>query len=543
MLKALHLNHIILVDQAHIEFGNGLNILSGETGAGKSAILGALNLIIGNRGSNSIIRQGESKAVIEALFDLEDNDRTTALLEEAGIDSCDLLIVRREIYSSGKSRCFINNQMAQQALLKKLISPLIHLVGQHANQELLNVKHQRWILDQYGEHQESLKSFRAARSHENILRKELDNLKTNEARRLREIEVCKMEIEEITEASIKSTDEEEELFAEYTRLTHADTLIQELSRLTNALSGDSSSVLGTLNLHNQTLSNLQSIDPSFDETAKAYHSVYMELEEIAYTLERERMKVDNNPHRLDEANKRLGLLNSLKRKYGGSLSAVLDYLEKRCEKLEILEDADDSIDRIEAQVIELKEKTNQLAKKLSNERKKSAKLLEKELTKILHRLNMSGAQCDIQICEEKRSEDGDDYVEFYLAPNVGEKLIPVKDCASGGELSRLMLAVKATLAGKDEVPTLIFDEIDSNIGGETAVIVGKMLAEIGENHQVLCVTHFPQVAKQAQNHYKIAKHEDKGRTLTTVQSLNTDEREEEITRMLGGNTLAKTLGS
>ena len=527
MLKELRIQNIILVESAEILFGEGFNVISGETGSGKSAIMGALALVMGSRADSALVRRDCSKGSVEALFDIQPHESIQKLLHESGIETEDELIIRREISANGKNRSWINHQMVQLNLLRQVGEQLGDMVGQHANQKLMTVEHHREIIDLFGDLQEEQNHFSMNWNEENRTQKELEGLQSRESQRLREMEVCRMEIEELENANLKEN-EEEELFAEYTRLTNAEELAQEINQVNQALSS-----LPALSQQRGILEKLAELDPQLKDTSKAYGDALLELQEISNTLTHYQSRIEHNPGRTQEVNKRLTLINRLKRKYGTTLSEIHDYLEKSKQKLYDLEHHDEAIEECQNKLSQLRKQSDQLSHKLTHQRQEIASSLENKITQELRNLNMPKVEFEAQFTKQKRNSYGDDRVEFYLRPNVGESLIPIRECASGGELSRLLLALQTVLTGKEKTPTLIFDEVDANIGGETAVAVGQKLQQIGKKHQVLCITHFPQVAKQGDHHLQISKVEKEGRTVTLIRNLSDKERKQEIKRMLG----------
>jgi DNA repair protein RecN (Recombination protein N) len=535
MLKYLRIQHIILVENEEIPFEQGLNVITGETGAGKSAIIDALGLIVGERADNDILRKGCDRGSVEAGFEIDRVHGVSTLLEQAGIEhqADDLLIIRRELSTTGKSRCFINNQMAQLTLLRQLGSLLIDRIGQHANQRLRQLESHRQILDLFSDAEELTSQVKAQWQISSGLRKKLHELISSEPQRLRDIEVCRMELEELQETRFKEG-EEEELFAEYTLLNNAEERGSKVNDIISGLCGEKTSVLTLLNRHKSSLQSLSELDPSLVEPMQSYQNALLELQEVAYTLRNYQEQIDHNPHRLTAVNERLTLLNRLKRKYGGTVEEIITYRANAEAKLTLLENADVEIAELQQDLEAAEQKSNQLCEALTALRKKNATLFSEAVVTHLRALNMPKAEFDVQIEPQKRSEHGDDRIEFFLQPNVGENLIAIKECASGGELSRLMLTIQALLAGKEQTSTLIFDEIDSNIGGQAAVAVGQKLREIcTDHHQVICITHFQQVASQADHHLQIYKCEEEGRTFTRVRPLDAANRKQELARMLG----------
>lgn len=535
MLKELRLTNIVLVESTTIPFAPSFNVLSGESGSGKSAIMNALNLIAGERCDASHVRHGEEKGVVEAVFDIANLPEILPILNEAGIDheAGEELFIRREITAAGKSRAFINNQLAQLAILRQVSSFLFEIVGQHANQKLLLLDYHRQVLDLFANLESDVKAFYLSWQEETETRTKLDEMIRSESIRIREMEIAKAEIEELEQANLQEG-EEEELFAEYTQLSNADELAQKAGDILNILNGERIGVLTHLNRQKNTFEQLLKLAPSLAEAALSYENARLELHEIAHTLRNFQASIEHNPERAAILNTRLELINRIKRKYGPDIQDILTYYQQTREKLDRLENADADIERLQEELKQLSEKTEVLSQSLSAKRKAAAPKLEAAVLNHLCSLNMPKVVFSLEITQQKRNRHGDDKIEFYLTPNVGEHRVPLRECASGGELSRIMLAIQALLAGKEKIPTLVFDEIDANIGGETAVAVGEKLKEIAGQHQILCITHFPQVAKLADHHLRIAKKEIKGRTITFVDQLDHAAHIEELMRMLGG---------
>lgn len=535
MLKELRLTNIILVESVVIPFSSCFNVLSGESGSGKSAIMNALNLIAGERCDSSCVRHGENKGVVEAVFEISNLPDLALILEEGGIDhekGCELFI-RREITAAGKSRAFINNQLAQLALLKQVRGYLFEVVGQHANQKLLSLDFHRQTIDLFGNLEEDVKAFSSSWLEENQTRETLEELIRSEAQRLREIEICRVEIEELDQAHLKQG-EEEEIFSEFTLLSNADELTQHVKDILNVLHAEKIGTLAHLKRQKSSFERLVKVAPSLTDAAASFENARLELQEVAHLLQNFESSIEHNPERMAALDTRLEIINRLKRKYGPTIENVNTYYKQSQEKLEKLENADADIDFLQKKLTALQEKTQTFSGKLSLKRKAAALNLQTAIVHHLRSLNMPKVEFFVEIASQKRNRYGDDKIEFYITPNVGEHKVPLRECASGGELSRIMLSIQAVLAGKEKIPTLVFDEIDANIGGETAVVVGEKLKEIASQHQVLCITHFPQVAKLAEHHLRIMKQEMNGRTVTLVEALDHTSHQQELRRMLGG---------
>lgn len=537
MLKELRISNIVLIETATLQFAPGFNVLSGETGAGKSAIMNALALIAGGRCDASIIRRGADKGSVEALFDIELLPHLAPLLEDAGIDheAGTELLIKRELSTKGKSRAFINNQLAQPVLLRKLAESLFEIIGQHANQKLLSLEHHRHVLDMFGELEEARSAFAACWVEEKEVQQQLEQLIESETQREKEIETCRKTIEELQEAQVKA-DEEEQLFSDYSRLSNAGDLLARAAEINRALSGDKSNLLAQLNRQKTGFEQLLQMAPELSETATAFDSALLELLEVSHVMRRFESHIEYNPAKAAELNKRLELINHLKRKYSLGAEEFDAYLEATKQKLHFLENAGTHIEDLKTKLQALSAKTTELSHILTIKRQTAALTFQKLMEAQLHSLNMPKAQFIVEIAPQKRSSSGDDKVEFFLIPNLGENRVAVKECASGGELSRILLAIQTLLAGKEKIPCLIFDEIDGNIGGETAVIIGQKLQEIGKCHQILCITHFHQVAIQAQHHLRVHKKEIEGRTVSLVDLLDHSNRHNELARMQGNTS-------
>ena len=499
MLKLLRIHNIILIEEAELEFEAGFTVLTGETGAGKSAILKALDLVLGARADSSMIRKGAERARVEAAFEVDDGE----------------LILRRDLLPNGKSRAYVDNVLVPLSDLRKAAENRLDMVGQHANQRLSTLDYHREVVDLFGGHQDLAKRFTETYQKEKELSLQLEQLKVSENERLRQIEILQAQLEEIDEANIQEG-EEEELFAEYSRLSNAEELASKLDGIMNGINE------GKLAILHSELQAMAKLDGTLDPFAQALQSASLELQETAFGLQSYRGRLAPNPARLDEVNQRLRLINQISRKYG-------DTADQMRQDLTALQESDNQIEALEKEISALP--TDKLASELTKKRTVAAKKLSKALISHLHPLNMKGAQFLTQVTPTSRTSSGDDLIEFHFAPNPGEGMVPIRKSASGGELSRVLLALKTTLAGLELTPTLIFDEIDAAMGGATARLVGEKIRAISSQRQVICITHLPQVAELADHHFCIQKEQKGGRTRSTISLLTETKRE--LARMSG----------
>lgn len=533
MIKFIKIQSLILIDSMEISFADGFNVLSGETGSGKSAITEGLKTLFGYKGDSSTIRHGCEKAIVEAIIDISSRKDVWQLMQESGIDTDDELIIKREISTSGRNRAFINHQPAQVALLKKLGSLLFNLVGQHANQLLFFTDEQRKILDDYGAITNDVKTFSANWKKEQELLASLQDWEANEAKRLRDLEICKMEIGEFQEAAIKEG-EEDALFAEYTLLSSSEERLQKASEVFQFLSSDKMG-LPQLKRQKYNFEQLVKQDPKTADLLQGFCQAICELEEVSHQLRSYVSRIESDPSRLHKVNERLALISKMQKKYGPTFQEINAYFKERQKQLEVLENSDQHIEALK-QEIQLLHKSNQeLMEAISAKRQKAAELLQQSLTAEIQHLNMAKAEFFVSIEQQEPHALGQDRIEFFLKPNAGEKALPIREGASGGELARVLLALKTVMTGKEMRSILIFDEVDANIGGATAAIIGDKLKQLGKYHQVICITHFPQVARLADHHLRIYKAEKNSRTLTFVELLNQTTQPLELARMQGND--------
>ena len=552
MLTRFHVRNYALLDEIAIDFRPGLNVLTGETGAGKSILLGALGLILGNRATSDMIRTGADTATIEALFDVAGstiNDRLPADIE------CDegTLIIRRDVSRDGRNRCTVNGNMVTVSALKQLGNSLVDLHGQHEHQSLLDQHTHITFLDGYGDVRKLLDrtsqafdTFEARQSELSLIDREI-----REASERREL--YQYQLQELIEANVQDG-EDAALECEAVVLSNAELLATESSGLHEMLSERENAIVDQLARVVKSLDDLVLIDPNLNEALESARTARFQLEDTASILQKYRDLVDSDPTRLAEIQDRLELLKDLKRKFGGSLQDVCNYRDRIAEEIKRISSADERRSDQAQSVETARQVLSDTAVLLSKARARVAIQLEKRVVSELSELGMAKTRFKVRITQHLSPEgpvliednqyetdrSGIDSVEFLLSPNSGEDLKPLVSVASGGEISRIMLALKVILAELDRVPTLVFDEIDIGIGGRVAESIGSKLKLLSMSHQVMCITHLHQVACWGDTHFTVSKQEKKSRTITEIQSLNEGERVEEIARMLAGERVNET---
>jgi len=549
MLLQLNIQNIALIDEVSIELENGLNILTGETGAGKSIIIDSINAVLGDRVSKEVIRTGSEKAIVEAVFKV-DAEQVEEILREMGMEPEEdgTLILSRELTQSGRNTCRINGKMVAASYLKALGERLVDLHGQHDNQSLLKTDNHIELLDSFGG--EAIKSIK--QEYLSLLdqykqtKNELKALSGDPGERERKIDLLRFQVDEIKSANLKD-DEEEKLNKHKTMLANSQKISASLSEAYNLLHSGESYGKGALDLLNEALAGLSTIvnlDESYDEMHRQLQDFIYQIEDLADNIRKHFEAVEYNPALLEETEERLDLIFRLKRKYGASIPEIHQYCRSAEKQLEELEKSEELTAALSGRLAELEKQLYELSCKLNAERKKIASILEERVALQLDDLEMKKAKfkVDIQFDSDGRkySANGLDKVEFLISANAGEPLKPLARIASGGEMSRIMLALKTILAEVDKIPTMIFDEIDIGISGKAAQKVGEKLAYISRGHQVICVTHLAQIASMADHHYLIEKISEDNSTRTTVNKLNIDERIKEIARLIGGGESSET---
>ncbi|HOG18285.1 MAG TPA: DNA repair protein RecN [Syntrophales bacterium] len=541
MLRELSISNFAIIDRLSVSFGEGLNVISGETGAGKSILIGAISLLLGDRAYADMIRSDEDAAVVEAFFEVGCDDLLGEKLQEMGFGGAKEVVVRRIVSRSGRNRAYINGGLANLAMLSSLSARLVNICGQHEHQAILDSAGHVDILDAFGG-LGPLRSAYAARYGEFRERgRILGELEEKNRRRAEREELLRFQRQEISAAEPKP-DEDRHLLDEKKVLSNIQKLRDLGTGAYEGLYGKGGSVLGELRGVIASLREIRKVDAACDLAPEEAEALFYQLEEIAFALRRYLDKLSADPERLEAVEERLAVLGQLKRKYGPSLEDVLRCRKEMEEDLEGIASADETIGGLRREIAGLQDRLLAQAADLSRERKKAAKALKKAMEREIAQLNMAAARFEAFFPDPALGPEGVpvlgdkgiDAPEFLLSANTGEALKPMSRIASGGELSRIILAVKKVLARTGSVGTVVFDEVDSGIGGSTAEVVGRKLKDVAKHHQVLCITHLPQIACYGDLHYRVSKAVKDGRTATQVERLSDDARLEEIARMLGG---------
>lgn len=539
MLTELRIANFAIIDQLNLECARGLHILTGETGAGKSIIIDAIALLVGGRADESLIRAEAEEAVLEAAIALPAASPLTARLREEGVlgDGDTELIVRRVLSRSGRHKLYLNGSLTPLRTLQSLAGTLIDIHGQHEQQSLLSAQSQLNALDAFGHLKEARESYRHGYEQWRARQREREDMATLLSERSQREDLLRFQFKELQEADIKAG-EEAALQAERNRLAHAHRLNELSQGGYDALYGAEQSVLGSLGNVRDSIKELAAIDAQGDEWAALCDGATAQLRELAHHLRKYHDGLDQDPARLAQVEERLDRIQRLKKKYGGTEETMLAKWEQLQREIDTLETGGTRLGEMDRLLVEARQQTDKLAERLTRERAKAAKKLEAAVMGELAALRMDRTRFAVTV-ETDRTEaglgpSGRDRIEYQFSANEGEPLQPLARVASGGELSRVMLAMKTVLAEADEVPIVIFDEIDAGVGGGVAAVMGKRLRALAKRRQVFCITHLPQIASYADVHYVIEKSVSKKRTVTQARKLGQADRQEEIARMLGG---------
>jgi DNA repair protein RecN (Recombination protein N) len=553
MLKTFEVKDYALIGHIYVEFGSGLNIITGETGAGKSILIDAMSLLLGERASTEVVRKGADKSFVEGIFNVKGNKKVKSLLEENDADFNDELIIRREISLKGSNRCFINDTPVNLNLVKDVGNLLVDLHGQHEHQSLLRNETHIDYLDEFGDYQDILHQYR--KIYSDLLQKEneLKKLQEKESSIKEKRDFYSFQIKEIDNISPQE-DEEEKLIAELKILENSEKLAESTTEIYQLLYESDNSIQTALAKVKTLLQKLNEIDKTFSETLNESESALAQIADISNFIRSYNSKINLDQDEVEGKRERLGAINLIKKKYGGSIKSILDYRKKIGEEFELAENFSGKINQLSENIFELRKSAGTLSKSLSKKREQAAKLVKKGIEETLKELGIQHPQFETQIVNTQTEKDsgvfldgknfratskGIDEIEFFISTNPGEDLKPLAKVASGGEVSRIMLSLKSTLAKNDKLPLLIFDEIDVGVSGKIAQKVGKALKNLSKYHQVISITHLPQIAGFADHHFSIEKVTQDKRVISSIKKLPESERITEIARLLSGEKITQ----
>lgn len=541
MLLELNIENFAIIENMKIEFEPGLNVLTGETGSGKSIIIDSLGLVLGQRANKDIIKKGKDRAFIEAVFSSYDEE-TKDLLLEYGIESGDLVVVSKEIREKGPTITRVNNRTVTSQILSKISSHLIDIFAQHESISLMDNKNQLKLIDDFsGKDQEELLGNLKDLVHEiNSLKNEYHEKSTMEQNKDREIDLLEYQIKEIEDAGLSDYDDEE-LYDDFNVLNNmTDTLIKlsEAKSLINE-GYETSSLEDILDKVIANVVEVTRYNKDLKEVEENLEDIRFRISDIAKDLDRYVSSSEVDEERLQFLRKRIDLVNNLKLKYGNNVKSINSFYEEISERLRFLQNFEDNLNKLLRKIEEKEAEALVLAEKISQKRKKTSEILEKKVEEEINKLNIKDAKFKIEIKEKELSFDGIDKIEFLIAPNLGQDLMPMAKVASGGEMSRIMLGFKSIIAEKDNIPTLVFDEIDTGISGKTAQIVGNKIKEVSKDRQVIVISHLPQIVALADTHFAIKKDVVNNSTISTIDKLSYDERVNEVARLIGGMNVSE----
>jgi DNA repair protein RecN (Recombination protein N) len=537
VLTLLRIKNLALVEELEWQIGPKFIAVTGETGAGKSIIIGALQLLLGERADKSLIRTGADLCTVEAVFSGDDLRKLNPRLLESGVEPCENdLILKRTVSSTGTNRQFINGSPTTLSVLKNLGDELVDLHGPHDHQSLLSPETQLSLLDSFARAEDQLDEYRRHYRELQTLLAEHAALSTAETTREQELDLLRHQITEIKSANLVA-DEEQEIEKRYKLASNSKRLIELATAIANRLSEAEDSVLSQLAETQRLLRELEKIDSSIAQFSSAHAASVVELSEITRALSTYAEKLDLDPQQLATLEQRVSLFETLKRKYGGSIAEVIAFGKRAAERMQKINGRDAELERLAKEIENVRAHMNRAGEALHKLRTKCAPKLSENIRRNLRDLGFRQSEFEAKLnaLDEPRPS-GFDAVELLFSPNPGEPLKPLRAVASSGEISRLMLAIKSALAAHDAIPLLVFDEIDTNVGGEIAHAVGAKMGTLGRDHQVICITHLPQVAAGASSQFVVTKDVTRGRTFSNLREVTGKSRQEEIARMLGGKS-------
>jgi DNA repair protein RecN (Recombination protein N) len=555
MLKLLLIKDYALIENVEVEFGKGLNIITGETGAGKSIIIDAMGLLLGERASTEIVRKGAEKSIVEGIFDISGNKKVQKILAENEIDADGELIIRREVSLKGSNRCFLNDTPVTLNLIKESGDLLVDLHGQHEHQSLLKQETHIEMLDEFGKLDPGLESYRSAYDKLAKLQKEYRALSEKENLLKEKRELYDFQIKEIDAVS-PVEGEEEKLGDELKILENSEKLLSLTNEIYSSLYDSENAVRDRLSEIRTKILELVKIDKSLEENLNECDSALELLGDISNSIRTYKEKIYLEPERLEEIRERLGAFTLLKKKFGGSLKSVIDYRIKIGDEFKLAENFSRKISELEEEINNARKDCGAIAKKLSLERKAISKKVKKEIEESLKYLGIADSKFEVRIENEictvgdsnfiivdekkyKFNQFGIDNVEFFISTNIGEDLKPLVKVASGGEVSRVMIALKSILAKTDKLPILIFDEIDTGVSGRIAQKVGQTLKSLAKIHQIISITHLPQIAGLSDYHFAVEKKKNADRVVSSIKLLNDTERVNEVAKLMSGEKITE----
>lgn len=555
MLKSILIKDYALIENIQVEFGKGLNIITGETGAGKSILIDAMGLLLGERASTEIVRKGAEKSIVEGIFDIEGNKKVLSLLSENEIESNSELIVRREVFLKGTNRCFLNDTPVTLNLIKEVGDLLVDLHGQHEHQSLLKVETHIELLDEISEDHSIIESYRSKYDKLTTMLRELKELTKKEYDIKERKGLYEFQIKEIDEI-LPEPEEDVKLENELKILENSEKLLTVANEIYDSIYENEDSIMGRVSGIKNKLVELSKIDNSFTEKVNESESLFAILSDISEFVRTYKDRIDLDPDTVEKTRIRIGLLNLLKKKYGGTLKSVIDHREKIGKEFELAENFSDKISELNKEINSLRKECGVIAKKISVNRKSLAKKVKKEVEELLVNLGITDSNFEIRfenqtaglqeenfiIVDDKNficDANGYDKIEFFISTNIGEDAKPLVKVASGGEVSRIMLALKSILAKSDNLPILIFDEIDTGISGRIAQEVGHSLKSLASFHQIIAITHLPQIAGISDYHFAVEKRKLGDRVVSNIRMLKNNERINEVAKLISGEKITK----
>ncbi len=554
MLKSLLVKDYALIKENKVDFKTGLNIITGETGAGKSILIDALGLLLGDRASTEVVREGAEKAIIEGIFDVETNKKIKTLLKENEIEFYPEMILRREVSLKGANRCFVNDTPVQLSLIKELGDLLVDLHGQHEHQSLLRPETHIDYLDQFANTEDLLRNYKWLLKTYLKLKQELKELRENNSQIIEKRDLLLYQIKEIDAVSPQEG-EEDEIESRLSMLENSERLVELTHGIYNGLFESDSALYDALIKIKDDLDELNTIDKKFESILHEFQSAVTIIKDVSDEVRSYSDKIEMDPEELEKLRERQHSISMLKKKYGGSLKSILEHRKEIGSELNTIEDSGTNISGLEEKLQKVHENCSASAKKLSQKRKESLKKVEKDVKNILEFLGISNPEFEVRIDNQiaegeedylkiennnyKFNSDGYDFVEFYISTNMGESTKPLARIASGGEISRVMLALKTVLAKTDKLPILIFDEIDTGVSGQIAQKVGQAMKSLAENHQIIAITHLPQIASQADHHFVVQKEISGDRVISFIKEIDYEKRIVEVAKLLSGENITE----